>query len=260
MRLCKKMGEKKIKEGALARCSPQHVLTHVDEGNVAYILRAHICSDWRLLGFQGNQLPALFRLFMVHSFQAGILSLQAVYECRCQQPPLPRGEKLGGGRRTPLLGLDMQVWEPSREEESERWQAGMQRKFLKPTVLFQPFSRRISFHFRLPQVPAVCSSSHEAAVLPFQVQRTYTGGILRASARLSWARPHFVDTVTHLGGSSCKVVGRAGGRIGSLFVWPFPFFLPLQYVQSSSFISLGCCHLPCRQRSCFFPWSNKGES
>lgn len=199
---------------------------------------------------------------MVHSFQARILSLQAVCECRCQQPSLPRGEKLGGGRRTPLLGLDVQVWEPSRNEESERWQAGMQRKywFLKPTVLFQPFSHRISFHFRLSQVPAICSSSHEAAVLPFQVQRTYTGGIPCASAWLSWARPHFVDTVTHLGGSSCKVVRRAGGRAGSVFVWPFPFFLPLQYVQSSSFISLGCCHLPCWQRSCFFLQSNKGES
>lgn len=30
--------KKKLKRGALARCSPQHALTCVDEGNVAYIL------------------------------------------------------------------------------------------------------------------------------------------------------------------------------------------------------------------------------
>lgn len=265
-------GRRKIKRGALARCSPQHALTRVDEGNVAYILQVRISSNWRLLEFQCNQLPALFRLFMVHSFQAGISSLQAVCECRCQQPSLPWGEKLEGGRRTPLLRLDLQVWEPSRKEESERWQAGMQRKylFLKPIVLFQPFSCHIFFHFRFPQVPAICSSSHEQAVLPFQVQRTYMGGIPCASAWLSWARPHFVNTVTRLGGSSSKVAGEGWRRkwlcfclaipffppfaLCSVHLFHFPWLLPSPLLAKELQAGLPPCH------STFFLWSNTGES
>lgn len=94
-----------------------------------------------------------------------------------------RGE---GGRRTLLLGVDMQVWDPSgKEEKSDRGDELAQRdSILKPIVLFQPFSCHSFFHFRFPQVPAIYFSSHKRAVLPFQMQ---TWGTPRAGTQgLAW--------------------------------------------------------------------------
>lgn len=76
-----------------------------------------------------------------------------------------------GGRRTLLLGVDMQVWEPSGKAENLRggnWHREM--VFPNLIVLFQPFSCHSFLHFRFLQVHAIHLSSHHHAVLTFHMQ------------------------------------------------------------------------------------------
>ena len=130
------------------------------------------------------------------SCKEGRHTLCSPFSCwRCRQLETEECNSWGG--RTLLLGVAVQVWEPSGEEENLRQVANWQREnILKPLVPFQPASCHNFFHFRFPQVPAIYFSSHKHAVLPFQMQ-TYLieEGLCELAPRawLRWISPRLLQ-------------------------------------------------------------------
>lgn len=100
-----------------------------------------------------------------------------------------------GGRRV-LLGVHMQVWEPSGKEESLREVANWQRQTVFPNLLsfFTLSHATVSSISDFPQVPAIYCSSHKHAALPFQMQTYLTQeGLCELAPRawLGWTSPRF---------------------------------------------------------------------